>query len=251
MPRYFLYCLPLTRTSSPGASAVPASSEPSIAVDAPAASALAMSPEYCQAAVDDQRHTGLVAHRRGLEDRGDLRGAHTGDDAVVQIEPGPTPTFTASAPASTSAWRPSRVATSPPTTSTRSPTSGLSLATMSRTSRLWACAVSTMITSTPASTSAIARSHWPPVPTRGDEQTGVGVLGGVRVLLGLDEVLDGDQTGQPAIAVDDQELLDLVRRNSPSAASAETPSRAVISGPWSSPRRPDGSCRPGNACPGW
>ena len=37
---------------------------------------------------------------------------------VVQMEPGPTPTFTPSTPASISAWAPSRVATLPPTTST-------------------------------------------------------------------------------------------------------------------------------------
>ena len=37
---------------------------------------------------------------------------------VVQIEPGPTPTLTASAPASTKAWAPSRVATLPPITCT-------------------------------------------------------------------------------------------------------------------------------------
>ncbi len=36
---------------------------------------------------------------------------------VVQIDPGPTPTFTASAPASMRAWAPSRVAIFPAATS--------------------------------------------------------------------------------------------------------------------------------------
>ena len=35
---------------------------------------------------------------------------------VVQIDPGPTPTFTASAPALINAWAPARVATFPPIT---------------------------------------------------------------------------------------------------------------------------------------
>lgn len=76
---------------------------------------------------------------------------------VVQIDPGPTPTFTASAPASTRAAAADLVATLPPTTSTRSPTSDLSLPTMSSTNRLCACAVSTTSTSTPASTNIMAR----------------------------------------------------------------------------------------------
>jgi hypothetical protein len=48
MPRYSLYCLPLMKIRSPGDSSQPASSEPSMTVSAPAASALAMSPEYCR-----------------------------------------------------------------------------------------------------------------------------------------------------------------------------------------------------------
>ena len=83
---------------------------------------------------------------------------------------------------------------------------------MSSTRRLWACAVSTMSTSTPASASVIARAHEsaPDPDRRTDQQPAVAVLGGERVLLGLDEVLDRDQPGQPAVAVDDRQLLDLV-----------------------------------------
>ena len=43
-----------------------------------------------------------------------------------------------------------------------------------------------------------------------DEQPALVVLGGVRELLGLDEVLDRDQAGQPAVVVDDRQPLALV-----------------------------------------
>ena len=82
---------------------------------------------------------------------------------VVQIEPGPTPTLTASTPASTSAWAPSRVATLPPTIWTcRVAGSALSRRIMSSRSRAWPWAVSTTSTSTPASTSVVARCQASP-----------------------------------------------------------------------------------------
>src|SRR5262249_21245339 len=85
---------------------------------------------------------------------------------VVQIEPGPTPTFTASAPASHSAAAPARVATLPPTTCTRCPSSCLTLATISSTCVWCPCAVSTTITSTPTSASVCARDQESsPTPT--------------------------------------------------------------------------------------
>ena len=74
---------------------------------------------------------------------------------VVQIEPGPTPTFTPSAPASMSARAPSRVAIFPPTISTSN--AFLRRATMSNTACECPCAVSTMRKSTPAATNAVAR----------------------------------------------------------------------------------------------
>ena len=82
---------------------------------------------------------------------------------VVQIEPGPTPTLTASHPASTSACAPSRVAMLPPITWTPDIAgSALSRRTMSSISRAWPFAVSTTSTSTPASTRAVARSQASP-----------------------------------------------------------------------------------------
>src|SRR5690606_13724892 len=117
MPRYSLNCLPDWKTISPGDSSVPASSEPSITASAPATSALAMSPEYCNppsamtgmpagAAASDASYTAVTC---GTPTPATMR--------VVQIEPAPTPTLTASTPASTSACAPSRVATLPPMTS--------------------------------------------------------------------------------------------------------------------------------------
>ena len=74
---------------------------------------------------------------------------------VVQIEPGPTPTLMPSAPASTSAWAPSRVATLPPTMSIS--VLRLSRRTISITAWEWPWAVSTTRKSTPASIKACAR----------------------------------------------------------------------------------------------
>ncbi len=76
---------------------------------------------------------------------------------VVQIEPGPMPTLTASAPASTSAIAASSVTMLPAITCWLGHLA-LILRTVSITPREWPCAVSTTITSTPASRSAAARS---------------------------------------------------------------------------------------------
>ena len=58
MPRYSLYCLPLMNTISPGLySSHPRGGLPrGVTVSAPAAMALAMSPDICQPAVTDHRH---------------------------------------------------------------------------------------------------------------------------------------------------------------------------------------------------
>ena len=114
-----LNCLPLMKTSSPGLSSQPASSEPSITVSAPATSALAMSPEYCSPPSAMTGHAGRPCTRAAAVQIAVTCGTPTpATTRVVQIEPGPTPTLTASAPASTRACAPSRVATLPPTTST-------------------------------------------------------------------------------------------------------------------------------------
>src|SRR3954447_22508577 len=151
---------------------------------------------------------------------------------VVQIDPGPTPTFTASAPASTSAAAPARVATLPPTTSTLCPTSARSLATVSSTRREWPCAVSTISTSTPASTSIMARAYpSSPTPTAAattSRPSGSLVASGYfSVLLKSLMVISPRRMPSPSMT---GSFSSLCRRSRPSAASAVTPTRAVISG---------------------
>ena len=82
---------------------------------------------------------------------------------VVQIEPGPMPIFTASAPWSISALAPSAVATLPPTTCAWFDSRLVSRTALS-TPWEWPWAVSTTITSTSASSSASARRR-PSRPT--------------------------------------------------------------------------------------
>jgi hypothetical protein len=79
-------------------------------------------------------------------DRGDLRHADAATMRVVQIEPGPMPTFTPSAPWSTSALAPSRVAMLPPITCICGKVFFTHF-TRSSTPCAWPCAVSTTITS--------------------------------------------------------------------------------------------------------
>src|SRR5690606_32356578 len=96
-------------------------------VEAPAAMALATSPEYC---TPPSAITGTPAglHAATASRIAVIRGAPTpATTRVVQLEPRPTPTLTASTPAYTSAAAPARVATLPPTIWMRSPTSALTL----------------------------------------------------------------------------------------------------------------------------
>ena len=142
---------------SPGDSSRPASIEPSITAEAPAASAFTMSPDWrtppsaiTGTPAGVQAATALsTAVSCGMPQPVTMR--------VVQMEPGPMPTLTPSAPASTRALAPSVVATLPATTGTFS--SFLMAATVSITLRLWPCAVSTTTTSQPASTSLRTRSR--------------------------------------------------------------------------------------------
>ena len=95
-----------------------ASSEPIIATSPPAAIAFARSPEYL---IPPSAMTGtpspwhifaasMIAVNCGTPTPATIR--------VVQIDPGPIPTLTASAPASINAFAPSAVATLPPITCT-------------------------------------------------------------------------------------------------------------------------------------
>lgn len=197
-----------------------------MAVDVPAASALAMSPEYCS---PPSAITGTPAGRQAATASkiAVICGAPTpATTLVVQIDPGPTPTFTASAPASTRAAAADLVATLPPTTSTRSPTSDLSLPTMSSTNRLCACAVSTTSTSTPASTNIMARTQAsPPTPTAAPTSSrpslSLVASGCCSVLTKSLTVISPVSRPRPSTTGSFSILL---RRNRPSAADALTPS---------------------------
>ena len=203
-----------------------------MAVDAPAASALAMSPEYCR---PPSAITGTPAGAQAATASriAVICGAPTpATTRVVQMEPGPTPTLTASAPASTNAAAALRVATLPPMTSTLWPTSPLSLPTMSSTRRLCAWAVSTTSTSTPASASVMARSQASsPTPTAAPTSSRPSLS---LVALGCCSVLTKSFTVISPVSRPCPSTMGsfsiLLRRNRPSAASADTPSCAVISG---------------------
>src|SRR6266849_1037867 len=117
MPRYDLYERPWKRMTSPGASSVPAKSEPIITVCAPQASALTMSPEYLMPPSEMQGTPDFAAALMQLSIAVICGTPTPATTRVVQMDPGPMPTFTASAPASQSAAAPSLVATLPATSS--------------------------------------------------------------------------------------------------------------------------------------
>src|SRR5699024_11065359 len=103
--------------------------------DAPVAIALTMSPEYW---IPPSAITGTSAgvHTCTASWIAEICGTPTpATTRVVQIDPGPTPTFTPSAPACTIERAPAAVATLPPTTSTVSPSSRFNVATVSATAR--------------------------------------------------------------------------------------------------------------------
>ena len=150
---------------------------------------------------------------------------------VVQMDPGPTPTFTASAPASTIARAPSYVATLPPTTS-QSRSSRLSSATMSRTAREWPCAVSTMRTSTPASARLRARLY-PSSPTPTAAATRSRPASSL-VALGYCSLLAKSLTVMSPRSLPASSTIGsfstLCRRSRASASALPTPTGAVTSG---------------------
>src|SRR5512142_883584 len=99
--------------TSPGDSSVPASSDPIITVDAPAASAFTTSPEYFTPP-SETTGTPYFSAARAQSSTAVICGTPTpATTRVVQIDPGPIPTFTASTPALQSASVASAVATFP------------------------------------------------------------------------------------------------------------------------------------------
>ena len=102
---------------SPGDSLVPANNDPSMTQSAPAAIAFGISPVYLMppsAMTGTPDPLSAAATSSTAENCGNPTPATT---RVVQIEPGPIPTFTASAPASANYFAASAVAMFPTTTS--------------------------------------------------------------------------------------------------------------------------------------
>ncbi|MNE19257.1 hypothetical protein D3C80_1123290 [compost metagenome] len=125
--------------------------------EAPAAMALARSPENL---IPPSAMTGISAALAASTDAMTAASCGTPTPAtmrVVQMEPGPIPTLTASAPASISALVPSAVATLPAMMRTEFDIF-LTCETASSTRCEWPCAVSTTRRSTPASMRRSARS---------------------------------------------------------------------------------------------
>ena len=129
---------------------------------------------------------------------------------VVQIEPGPMPTFTASAPAPISALVASRGGDVAGDDLDRVGDACLIRSTAAATSRLWPWAVSMTIRSHSASISASAALEALVADRRrgGDAQPPGAVLGRVGIGDRLLDVLDGDQADAAAVVVDDQQFLD-------------------------------------------
>ena len=174
MPRIILKRRPSARTDSPGLSSVPASIEPIMTEDAPAASAFTTSPEYL---MPPSAMTGTSSAPRTASMMAVIWGTPTPvTTRVVQMLPGPMPTFTASTPRRTISRAPASVATLPATSCTSGKASR-SWLTVRSTPSLCPCAESTTSTSTPASISAGARGRWRPVRRRPPPRRAAGRAG--------------------------------------------------------------------------
>ena len=113
IPLYSLYCFPSNTIVSPGDSSVPANKDPAIITLAPQARALVISPEYFipPSAIIGISYS-LAAFTQSII--AEICGTPTPvTTLVVQIDPGPIPTFTASTPASIKSFVASPVATFP------------------------------------------------------------------------------------------------------------------------------------------
>src|SRR5262249_61719186 len=101
------------RIVSPGDSSVPANRDPIMTLEAPAASALVMSPEYL---MPPSAITGIFASAAVREASMMAVGCGTPAPVTVrgvQVDPGPTPALTASTPRSRRARAPDAVPTLP------------------------------------------------------------------------------------------------------------------------------------------
>ena len=211
MPRIILKRRPSASTDSPGLSSVPASIEPIITHDAPEASAFTMSPEYL---MPPSATIGTSPAPRTASITAVICGTPTPvTTRVVQMLPGPMPTFTASTPRRTSSRAPSSVATLPATSCTSGKPWRMA-STVMRTPSLCPCAESMTSTSTPDCTSA-ARAGMrlgPRAQRGGDAQAAVLVLVGVGVFPALEDVLHRDEPAKHTLRVHHRQLLDAMLR---------------------------------------
>src|SRR5213083_2483910 len=179
MPRITLKRRPSSRNDSPGLSSVPASIEPIITLAAPAASAFTTSPEYL---MPPSAITGTSPAPSTASTMAVICGTPTPvTTRVVQIEPGPTPTFTASTPRSTSARAP-----------------GVAVR------RVHDDHVAARVEQGPRAGECVGGAAH-----RGrDTQAAVLVLVGVGMPPALEDVLDGNDAFEDAVLVDHRKLLD-------------------------------------------
>ena len=148
------------------------------------------------------------------------------------MEPGPTPTLMPSAPASTRACAPARVATLPPITSVSE--LALICATMSSTACACPCAVSTTRKSTPVSISAWARrlasSPTPTAaPTTSRPAGSLVAKGNFSLLVKSFTVMSPRSRPDSSTS---GSFSTLCWRSSRSASSGATPTGAVTRGIW-------------------
>ncbi len=114
-PLYILYFLPFLSTVMPGVSAVPEKRNPLKATDAPAARALTTSPDPL---MPPSAHTGTPASCATFETSITAVSCGTPDPVtilVMHVDPGPTPTLTASTSAEIRSFAASAVAIFPAT----------------------------------------------------------------------------------------------------------------------------------------
>ncbi len=199
-------------TLRPGVSSVPASSEPTIAMSAPAASALARSPEYLMPPSAITGASAFLRRFHRIHDRGELRHADAGDDARGADRAGPMPTLIASAPASISACAPSFVAMLP---AIDLHGVGKLLDAVDRVQHAGGMAVRGVDHDAGRRRRRSARSvrSKPLVADRGGRghaQPALLVLAGVRMGDRLFDILDGDQADAAILVVDHQQLFDAV-----------------------------------------
>ena len=190
---------------------MPASSEPSITVSAPAAIALTMSPEYV---MPPSAITGTPSRRARrvvcqiAESCGMPAPLIT---RVVQIDPAPTPTLMASAPASARASTPSSVTTLPATTGSDGQPRLDPLDRLDHAGRVAVGGVDGDGVDGPGDERLDALLDVVADADGGRAAQPAGVVAGrVRELLALLDVLHRDQPGEAAVVVDERQLLDAV-----------------------------------------